>query len=360
MASAGRILIMPKGKYDANTEYEMLDLVFHNGTSWLTKKNVQGIEPSESAEEYWFKLLDTDGLFNSITADQINALGKGELGKATFSADLLSQYDTPTFVSWNSVTLNTPYNAGLTNHKEGFALVSGNPATYHTIVAWTKGGSTINFWIHQINGGTSLGWGSFLLSSGGTLSGDLKINKVNPRIQMKNESNERHAIFESGADGYTSVGNWKATNDQVNLQIRKSADGLENLLRLTVNGANTYKVFGEHNIAFLKEALQGYFSGIKLATGSYQGKGYNGVDNKNSITFDFSPKIVLIDTNGAYDNPCIWHYGVDSLWMSAVSSNLSQEILFNLEDKTLEWYSIGAPNYQLNSASKTYCWVAIG
>ena len=47
MASAGRILIMPKGNYNADTQYEMLDLVYHNGTSWLAKKTTKGIEPSE-------------------------------------------------------------------------------------------------------------------------------------------------------------------------------------------------------------------------------------------------------------------------------------------------------------------------
>lgn len=58
MASAGRILIMPKGNWDAEAEYEMLDLVYHNGTSWLAKKNVVGIEPSKENEEYWHKLVD--------------------------------------------------------------------------------------------------------------------------------------------------------------------------------------------------------------------------------------------------------------------------------------------------------------
>ena len=59
MASAGRILIMPKGEYNSGTTYEMLDLVFYNGTSWLAKKTVVGIEPSEANSEYWFKLCDT-------------------------------------------------------------------------------------------------------------------------------------------------------------------------------------------------------------------------------------------------------------------------------------------------------------
>ena len=51
MANAGRILIMPKGNYDASKTYEMLDLVYYNGASWLAKKTVTGIAPSEG--EYW-------------------------------------------------------------------------------------------------------------------------------------------------------------------------------------------------------------------------------------------------------------------------------------------------------------------
>lgn len=58
MASAGRILIMPKGNYDSSVTYEMLDLVKHNGTSWIAKKTSVGIEPSEANSEYWQNLMD--------------------------------------------------------------------------------------------------------------------------------------------------------------------------------------------------------------------------------------------------------------------------------------------------------------
>ena len=59
MASAGRILIMPKGNYDANTEYEMLDLVFNGGASWVAKKNVVGIEPTDENTEHWMKMCES-------------------------------------------------------------------------------------------------------------------------------------------------------------------------------------------------------------------------------------------------------------------------------------------------------------
>lgn len=71
MASAGRILIMPKGDWNADTTYEMLDLVFHNGTSWLARQEVTGIEPSDENAEYWFKMceaIDLTGIENRLKA----------------------------------------------------------------------------------------------------------------------------------------------------------------------------------------------------------------------------------------------------------------------------------------------------
>ena len=56
MADAGRILIIPKGDYDASVAYEMLDVVMHNDISWIAKKDVTGIEPSEENAEYWQRM----------------------------------------------------------------------------------------------------------------------------------------------------------------------------------------------------------------------------------------------------------------------------------------------------------------
>ena len=51
MASAGRILIIPKGTWEEQTEYTSLDLVNYKGASWLAKKTALGIEPSEANAE---------------------------------------------------------------------------------------------------------------------------------------------------------------------------------------------------------------------------------------------------------------------------------------------------------------------
>ena len=51
MGDAGRVLIIPKGEYNSQTGYEMLDLVYYQGTSYVAKKTTLGHLPTET--EYW-------------------------------------------------------------------------------------------------------------------------------------------------------------------------------------------------------------------------------------------------------------------------------------------------------------------
>lgn len=51
MVSAGRVLIMPKGAYDATVTYSMLDLVSYNGSSYIAKTSTTGNLPTNTT--YW-------------------------------------------------------------------------------------------------------------------------------------------------------------------------------------------------------------------------------------------------------------------------------------------------------------------
>lgn len=54
----GKVSISPKGIYDAETQYHPLDIVTHNGSSYLVLKDALGITPSEG--EY-YQLLSQKG-----------------------------------------------------------------------------------------------------------------------------------------------------------------------------------------------------------------------------------------------------------------------------------------------------------
>lgn len=54
----GKVLITPKGEYDATTKYETLDLILYNGSSYIALKDTQGNLPTN--EEY-FQLVASRG-----------------------------------------------------------------------------------------------------------------------------------------------------------------------------------------------------------------------------------------------------------------------------------------------------------
>ena len=90
MASAGRILIMPKGNYDSSATYEKLDMVRYNGTSWLAKKTSVGIEPSDANSEYWHDLFGKP--LNSISGE-LTVNGAGVLGANNAYTSLSAKKD---------------------------------------------------------------------------------------------------------------------------------------------------------------------------------------------------------------------------------------------------------------------------
>ena len=58
--SAGRVLLIPKGDWNAETTYTGLDWVRHNGATWVCKNTCTNIEPTEANSDNW-QILARDG-----------------------------------------------------------------------------------------------------------------------------------------------------------------------------------------------------------------------------------------------------------------------------------------------------------
>ena len=65
-ASAGRVLLIPKGDWNANTTYTGLDWVRHNGAAWVCKNTCTNIEPTLENADNW-QMMARDG--DIVTAD---------------------------------------------------------------------------------------------------------------------------------------------------------------------------------------------------------------------------------------------------------------------------------------------------
>lgn len=59
---AGRILPIPQGNYNPDTEYHMLDIVSDNGAAYIARCTVSGIAPSNDDGTNWQILIDISAL----------------------------------------------------------------------------------------------------------------------------------------------------------------------------------------------------------------------------------------------------------------------------------------------------------
>ena len=98
-------------------------------------------------------------------------------------------------------------------------------------------------------------------------------------------------------------------------------------------------------------------SAAKIATGSYTGTGTYGSSNKNTLTFDFIPMILIITAN--YTNN---HYTNSGYIVCSSGGHSSQNgnIESAVSGNTVSWYSGSSSQIQLNSSGLVYNYVAIG
>ncbi len=196
MASAGRILILPKGAYDSSTTYEMLDLVNHNGKSWLAKQTSIGIEPSEANAEYWQDMF-------SITAENAGAVQRTIWKWVNNAGDSLFSYIKSKLeegYTCGMIQVETTNGAlsdipqSVASKVGGFFMCSFQRHYYGYVRATIWGdASTYEYsnWGVISEDSWATNWtermciGGYLPKSGGTLTGDVTIEKDIPKSELK-------------------------------------------------------------------------------------------------------------------------------------------------------------------------------
>ena len=114
-----------------------------------------------------------------------------------------------------------------------------------------------------------------------------------------------------------------------------------------------------------KEYVEGLLSGkAQCAVGSYVGDGKSGPSNPTTITFPFTPKLVLVmrgtttSMNGAdmSFNLFLWDHTNSISYSSGVVTAVSYSgnTMIVTHDRT------GYSEYQMNIINRTYTWIAIG
>lgn len=102
-------------------------------------------------------------------------------------------------------------------------------------------------------------------------------------------------------------------------------------------------------------------NGAQIEVGSYTGTGTSGSSNPNSLTFSFSPKLLVI--SGSSSNQYVGILAKNAGFMTSLppggAGDYTRGVNMSLSENTISWYSI-APEYQLNLSGVSYQYFAIG
>ena len=107
-------------------------------------------------------------------------------------------------------------------------------------------------------------------------------------------------------------------------------------------------------------------SKCKIIPGSYVGAGTYGSGNKNSLTFDKPPKMLIVTStaNASHGNTrsynlLLYISGVDGLAPSSFTNGSDGFYLVTISGSgnTVSWYSTESAEYQLNKSGVTYNYI---
>lgn len=130
---------------------------------------------------------------------------------------------------------------------------------------------------------------------------------------------------------------------------------------------NAYPQDGEVDGVHYKYVKQIGEAGAKIETGSYKGTDQSGSANPNRLAFSFEPKLLIISFNG-YTSIFVKNHANANAYGALQQAYNSSAYAWTItpvtwSGNTVSWYSTdtsSGPSSQLNRASYTYHYVAIG
>lgn len=156
MGNAGRVLMIPKGEYNAATTYEMLDFVYYNGRSYVCKQTSTGNVPTNTT--YWQALTgDASAEIQALTNYDANTGVKNILppnfnGSTTGSGITFTDNKNGTITADGTATTESKFYISVA--ADNFKLPAGNYKFYKGIsnagVSFAIGAYNGTTWVKNI------------------------------------------------------------------------------------------------------------------------------------------------------------------------------------------------------------------
>ena len=142
----------------------------------------------------------------------------------------------------------------------------------------------------------------------------------------------------------------------------KPTSGLTEAQIINLIGQHAPTTEGVNEARVLELIAANLPEGAQIETGSYVGTGLIGVDNKNTLSFEFEPKFVLVKCEGAATvqsnyGSFFWVKDDDKVFSFNLQNGTDVQVDFS--ENTLSWYSSKNANLQANAKDYTYLYVAI-
>ena len=157
-----------------------------------------------------------------------------------------------------------------------------------------------------------------------------------------------------------------ASNAVTTIKIKNLNVTTEKLAALCVitdkiaNGAITTEKILNNAVTEEKLDIANFTKISKIASGSYVGTGTSGNSNKTRITYDFKPKIVIVQKKSGSSlmslDDCL-------VMLNGVTAISTGDLTIAWNDAYMTFYSSNTTSgqfYQMNASDTTYYWVAIG
>lgn len=224
MASAGRVLLMPKGTWTANTEYNPLDFVYYGGNSYVCKATVSGAVDPTNDTTHWQQMasgFDSDLITQTITnepkhiASDAAVYAECQKLESNFaiieSSSTASQnYSVGQYLTLNGVLyiVTDPIATGgtitpgtnVTQTNAGTELKALNDSLPKRIASAAKSNSvTLNFPMNSLNviwtAGNSANTQTAVFSVNATSNGSLSIVDIRTATEVSHSTNGYNATI---------------------------------------------------------------------------------------------------------------------------------------------------------------------